>query len=55
MKALKSIAIVKYKMMGNDRVSSVPAIEMIIILKSVIQSPLNAVPIVNLETVDPER
>ncbi len=42
-------------MMGKDRVSSVPAIEMIIILKSVIQRPLNAVPTVNLETVDPER
>ncbi len=49
------MAMVKYNMMGNVRVSSVPAIEMMIILKSVIQSPLKAVPTVNLDTVDPER
>jgi hypothetical protein len=42
-------------MIGKVSVLSVPAIEMMIILKSVIQSPLKAVPTVNFDTVYPER
>ena len=55
MKKLNRIAIMKYNMIGKVSESSVPAIDMIIILNIVIDRPLRAVPIVNLATHDSER
>jgi len=54
-KTLKRIAMMKYRMIGNVNSSFVPAIATIIILKTVMNNPLNAVPIVNFETTDYER
>lgn len=55
MKKLNKIAMMKYKIIGNVSESSVPAIATIIILKTVIPSPPNAVPIVNFETTDSDK
>lgn len=45
----------KYKMMGNVNSSFVPAMATIIILKTVMNNPLNAVPMVNFETTDSDK